>query len=204
MGGDQLMNESRRESKTVDRRGFAAIDARERVAAKLRVHDVYEGEKLVTELSDDEYHIVRTIAEQPAFANGDPGLRYAAIQALARRLSAENLNLLEDLARFGEDFYVRSHALLALGHAGLYAHIATVAPALDAEERLERSAAARALLEIAARTSLAAVRAHANAVRGAPLVERIDSIVAEHDRSTRTRPAQPQSTAPGKDESGNR
>jgi hypothetical protein len=59
--------------------------------------------------------------------------------------SADDLNLLTDLARFGEDFYVRGHALLALGSTGTYAHLEPVLRGLDAEEPVERAAAGKAL-----------------------------------------------------------
>lgn len=61
----------------------------------------------------------------------------------------ENLNLLEELARYGEDLYVRSYALTALGNTRLKIVGAILRDGLVSANPLERTAASKALIVLA-------------------------------------------------------
>src|SRR4029077_2598511 len=101
--------------------------------------------------------------------NLEPAIRYKAIAVLARWPQRENMNLLADLASFGEDFYVRGHALLALGATGHYMALPAIAGHIDAEERFEQLAARRAIEMLVRLTSAEGVRAHLKALDDAKL-----------------------------------
>ncbi|MDQ0784680.1 HEAT repeat domain-containing protein [Streptomyces sp. B3I8] len=171
-----------RPSVTVDRGRIPALRVRERVETILRTHDFSEAERAFGQLTPEDLVVVRVIAQEGAASGVEPPVRYAAIAALARHPSAANLNLLTDLARLGEDFYVRGHAVLALAHTGSYAHLGAVLAALEATEPFERAAAVKALRHLAAVTSEEAVRAHALALGGEEAMRRLDAALAAAGR----------------------
>ena len=132
-----------RASRQVDRSAFPALEARRRVTAALRAHDPDSRSAATKALSEQDYKIIRVIAQEGVVSNVEPTLRYNAIASLAERGTGENLNLLTDLAHFGEDFYVRGHALLALGEAGMQIALPAIARHLGATEPFEQTAARR-------------------------------------------------------------
>ena len=95
-----------------------AMKIRERITRKLLSHDPNLTEGNVIAFKEEEYKIIRLIAREGIISDNEPAVRYKAIAAMANFPSTQNLNVLADLASFGEDFYVRSHAMLALklGH----------------------------------------------------------------------------------------
>lgn len=151
-----------RASRLVDRSELPAVEARERVLGALRAHDPDSRGRMPAARNESDDALLRVIAQEGAISNADPSVRYSAIAALASSGTGENLNLLADLAHFGEDFYVRGHALLALGAAGLGIALPAIAAHLSAAERFERSAARRAVALIANKTSAESVKAHAS------------------------------------------
>ncbi|MDQ6877667.1 MAG: HEAT repeat domain-containing protein [Candidatus Dormibacteraeota bacterium] len=155
-----------RASTLAGRQGLLGVLARERVTAILRIHDLDESSRALAELTDADQAMVRQIAREGAISGVEPAVRYKAISALAQRPVAENLNLLADLAQFGEDFYVRGHALIAVGQTGMVVHLAILLPRVGASEQFERAAALHALGTLAARVSPEAVEAHALALGG--------------------------------------
>ncbi|EFL37119.1 predicted protein [Streptomyces viridochromogenes DSM 40736] len=176
-----------RPSVTVGRSGIPALRVRERVETILRTHDFAEAERAFGEMTPEDLAVVRVIAQEGAASGIEPPVRYAAIAALARHPSTANLNLLTDLARLGEDFYVRGHAVLALAHTGSYAHLAPILAALEATEPFERTAAVKALHHLATVTSEDAVRAHALAGGGEEAMRRLDAALAEAGRPAEAR-----------------
>ena len=172
-----------RPSTHVDRQDLPGVTARERVTSILQVHDLEEAQRALSELTDADEAILRQIAREGAISGANSVIRYKAISALARRPFADNLNLLADLARFGEDFYVRGHAALALGQTGLVANLPLLLPLLDASEQFERTAASRALELIASRASAAAVESHALAVGGPEAAERVRATLSRARRA---------------------
>src|SRR5207248_2146417 len=94
---------------------FPAVALRERLDRLLLFHDLEPPTANLERLSEEDLAQLRQIAVEGVMANQPPALRYQAILLLGRYPSVQNLNLLEQLARYGEDEYVRSHALTALG-----------------------------------------------------------------------------------------
>jgi HEAT repeat protein len=181
----------------VDRSELPAIAARERVSALLRTHDLVEAERAFDELTTADQPMVRLIARESAAFGTEPAVRYSAIAALAHTASAENLNLLTDLARFGEDFYIRGHAMLALGSAGTYAHLEPILRGLNAEEPFERAAASKALGSLAQHSPAEALRAHAATLGGPELVEQVDAALSALESLASRRSAAPAQTSEG-------
>jgi HEAT repeat protein len=149
-----------RASRLIDRSEFPALQVRERVLKLLRAH--CPDSRGDAKFEESDYAVVRLIAQEGAISNAEPAVRYKAIAALASSSTAENLNLLIDLAEFGEDFYVRGHAVLALGLAGTQIALPTIARHLNATERFEQAAAASAVALIARKSSIESVAAHAS------------------------------------------
>ncbi len=180
----------RRPSSRVSRQNLLGVATRERVTALLRIHDFDEAQQALAQLTETDEALVRQIAREGAASGADPVLRYKAISALSGRPSVENLNLLVDLAQFGEDFYVRGHALLGLGHTQMIAHLPTVLAHLEADDQFERVTAFRAFEMITLRTSPAAVEAHAGALGGPKALELARKAIARLQSSREMRPNQ--------------
>jgi len=151
-----------RTSRRIDRSEFPALQARERVLNALRAHDPDSRDRAMAALPESDLALLRVIAQEGAISNTEPAVRYNAIAALASSGAPESLNLLTDLAHFGEDFYVRGHALLALGAAGLQIALPAIVTHLSADDKFEQSAARRAVALIAKKTSAEGVQAHAS------------------------------------------
>jgi HEAT repeat protein len=187
-----------RRSRTGDRSRLPGIAARNRVETLLRTHDLAEAERAFDQLTDDDMPIVRLIAGESAALGAQPAVRYSAIAALGHRPGdADNLNLLTDLARFGEDFYVRAHAMLALGRTGTYAHLEPIMRGLEAEESFERTAAVRALGLLAAHGGEEAVTAHAAALGGPPAARNVSEALQQLRYTAARRPSTPAETSAG-------
>lgn len=151
-----------RTSKRIDRVEFPALQARKRVANVLRAHDLDSRGFAITALLESDHALVRIIAQEGAISNTEPAVRYNAIAALASAATAEDVNLLLDLAHFGEDFYVRGHALLALGASGMQISLPAIAGHLTAADKFEQDAARKAVALIARKTSIESLKAHAS------------------------------------------
>jgi HEAT repeat protein len=151
-----------RTSKRIDRTELPALLARERVIKLLRDHCPDSQGSPLSALSDSELAEVRIIAQEGAVSNTEANVRYNAIAALAASGTPENLNVLANLAHFGEDFYVRGHALLALGATGMQIALPAIVGHLTATDKFEQSAARRAIALLAKKTSIESVKAHAS------------------------------------------
>lgn len=183
-----------RPSTIIDRQGLANVEIRERVTKKLQIHDFDSSEKdRSMNFSEEEYQVVRLIATEGVSSGNEPAIRYKAITALAARPSVENFNTISDLARFGEDFYIRGYAMMALGHTALYAHLPILLVGLKSEERFEGSAAARAIENIIRRTSAAGVLAHVKAIGDREGEERFQKILDQVQHGV-SRPPEPRKT----------
>src|SRR5689334_11880490 len=95
-----------RTSRRIECSGFPVLQARERVVNALRARDNDSRSCTANALLESDAALVRIIAQEGAISNAEPGVRYNAIAALASSAPVENLNLLIDLAQFGEDVYV--------------------------------------------------------------------------------------------------
>lgn len=167
-----------RTSKQIDRTELPALLVRERVINLLRDHCPDSQGSPLSALSDSELAVVRIIAQEGAVSNTEPNLRYSAIAALAASSTPENLNLLVNLAHFGEDFYVRGHALLALGATGMQIALPAIVGHLAATDKFEQYAARRVIALLAKKTSIESVKAHASLLDGKSKSE-VGRILAE-------------------------
>jgi hypothetical protein len=207
MGGDQLMEDlntdqpkrkipggQSRPSTRVDRTELPALSVRERVVAFLRAHDPDTQNRVAYKLSEEDFALVRLIAQEGAATNTEAPVRYSAIAALARSPAVQNLNLLVDLAQFGEDFYVRGHALLALGATGLSLALPVIAKHLFAEERFEQLAARRAIKLLARLGSAGGVRSHAVLVDDTKLRAAVEQVLDTLEKPERRPEDTPRTT----------
>jgi HEAT repeats len=135
---------------------FANIRARERLYSILLQHDP---DGALPQFTTKDMIILRQIATEGPLTNHVPAIRRSAIILLANSPTPENLELLGELAIAGEDFYVRSYALLALGQTGLKLTAPLLRDALSATESTERQAAEVALRTVAQRAGPAILRA---------------------------------------------
>lgn len=175
---------------------------RERLNELLLAHDPDDAEQALAEISDEDQSVLRQIAREGAITGVAPRLRQNAIATIAHFPSQENLNLLAELAQYGEDFYVRSHALIALGQTGVALAAPILRDRLAAEEPLEVAAAERGLEALGQRTGADVIRAtfanesrKAIAERGKRLVERLEAEPAarrpRRAKTTAQRPSSP-------------
>jgi HEAT repeat protein len=176
---------SRRTSIVIKDAALAAIRGRERLSEILLQHDP-NGPAL--KFTARDMGLLRQIAREGTLTNHVPAIRRSAILLLASSPVPENVELLTELAVSGEDFYVRSHALLALGNTGLKQAAPVLALALRAEGREEKQAAEAALRVLARHagpTVVAALRERERdeATRGA--LERVLRALSKPKTETR-------------------
>ncbi len=133
-----ILGGSQRSSIVVKGSAFARIRKRERLYGVLLRHDP-DGVK--PHLTARDMSVLRLIATESPLANHVPAIRRSAILLLATSPTPENLEVLADLSVMGEDVYVRSHALLAIGRTGLKVVAHLLCDALSASESAERQAA---------------------------------------------------------------
>jgi hypothetical protein len=137
-----------RKSVKVDRARVPDIARRERVSQLLVAHDPETVKKNWEKLGEEDLALVRLIAREGALAGTPPAVRRNAIVLLGERPTGENLNVLEELARRGEDIYTRSAALVALGRTGLGAVAPILAEGLRAPDPIEATAAERGVIAL--------------------------------------------------------
>jgi hypothetical protein len=147
---------ARRQSVRVSEADRSVIRQRERVNRLLLRHDL---ERPVATIRVADLPLIRQIAREGSLSNHEPVLRRHAILLLGDHPGAENVNLLVDLARYGEDFYARSSALAALGKTGLMMAGPLLREGLHSTEPLERVSAEKGLLTLGEKIGAGALRA---------------------------------------------
>lgn len=152
----KLPGGTRRASVKVDRP--AAIARRERLERMLIAHDLEPADRVRMKLTAEDHAVLRQIALEGAIANSTPAVRAHAILYLASEASVEDLNVLADLARHGEDHIVRGHALIAIGASGVRLGEPLLVQGLVANHAFERAAAEKGLLALGRRVGASAVR----------------------------------------------
>src|SRR5262245_3173541 len=164
-----------RRSSVVERDpAFAVIRDRERLYGILLQHDP---DGTPPRLTARDMGILRQIAAEGPLTNHVPAIRRSAIILLSNSPIPENLELLADLAIAGEDFYVRSYALLALGQTGLKLTAPLLRDALSATESTERQAAEVALCALARRVGTGILHALQQGERDAATRAALDRIL---------------------------
>jgi hypothetical protein len=166
---------SRRPSLLLNHSKFLLVRQRERLNRILIIHDS-DGPQPTFSLND--MAIVRQIAREGALANHVPALRRNAMLVLAGLPSPENLELLTELALGGEDFYVRGHAMLALGQLGWIIVAPLLRDGLKAKELFERQAAEAGLLALGRENGPSVLRAILETEKDKGTREALDRILA--------------------------
>ena len=172
---------ARRKSTRVARGGLKLVARREQLNELLLAHDPKEAESAIQQITEADHVLLRQIAREGAITGVSPRLRQNAIAVLGRFPTHDNVNFVAELAQHGEDFYVRSHALVALGNSGSALAAPILREALAAEEPLEVSSAERGFEALAGRVGIDVVRAafagetrKVIAARGEELVARLE------------------------------
>lgn len=166
-GGDRRTSVAQRGEQLAD------IRARERLQRVLLQHDP---DGVSPKLGARDMRLLRQIATEGALTNHAPMIRRSAIALLGTSPTVENLELLAELALAGEDFYVRSHALLALGATGLKVVAPLLRDALSAEDSTERQAAEAGLKLLERRAGVATLRVLRENESDLPVQNNLDRI----------------------------
>jgi HEAT repeat protein len=163
-----------RKSVRVDRARLPEVARRERLNRLLLAHDPETAKENRAQLTEDDFELLRRIAQEGALAGTPPALRRNAIAFLAERPTPENLDVLEDLARRGEDPYVRGAALVALGQTGLRVMAPILAEGLTARDPIEAASAEHGVVALGRAVGESALRAAFHGERRKVVLERLD------------------------------
>ena len=151
---------ARRLSSFVGRQEFPDIARREELNGLLLAHDPESAEEAMIQITEEDSALLRQIALEGAITGVEPAIRRNAITHLGRFPNGDNLDVLIDLSRSGEDPYVRGTALRALGRTGLRLAIDVVAGSLDATDRIEAQQAGLALKDLHSALGPAVLKRH--------------------------------------------
>ena len=154
---------------------FARIRDRARLERLLLQHDPDGSQPPV---AARDMSLLRQMATEGAVANHVPAIRRGAILMLGASPTPENLELLTELAISGEDLYVRSHALIALGRTGLTLAAPLLRDALRSTEGQERLAAEAGLRLLGGRVGPAMLAALRQSERDASVREALSRVIA--------------------------
>jgi hypothetical protein len=174
------------------------VARRERLNRLLLAHDPEIAEENRARLTEDDFRLLRQIAQEGALAETPPVLRQNAIAFLADRPTAENLNVLEDLARRGDDPYVRGAALVALGQTGLRVVAPILAEGLVARDPIEAASAEHGVVALGSAIGESGLRAAFHGERRRAVLKRFDRAlqrVAEAGKRPARKPRRQQATA---------
>ncbi len=189
---------ARRTSVRINRRQIPEVARRERLNRLLLAHDPDVAERNRAKITDHDLVFLRRIAQEGALAGTPPALRQNAIAYLAERPTPENLNLLADLARHGEDLYIRGAALAALGRTGLRAVAPILVDGLAAREPVEAAAAEHGVVALGRVIGVSGLRAAFAGERRKAVLKRLDRAlarIAETGRPSRRGPKRRRTTA---------
>jgi HEAT repeat protein len=174
----QIPGGIQRKSVFVDREELPAIVQRERINQLLLAHDLHTPEGYQREIKEEDLALIRQIAREGAVTNIEPVMRQRAILLLGTFPTVENLNLLTELARYGEDFYVRSYALLALGKTGLLLAGPVLSKGLSSADPIESNAAEKALTALGRQVGMAAFRSLFEDEQNEDVRQKIERVLA--------------------------
>ncbi len=166
---------ARRPSIVLKGDAFARIRDRARLERLLLQHDPDESTRAV---STRDMGLLRQMAAEGVVANHVPAIRRGAIQLLGESPTSENLAVLTELAVSGEDFYARSHALVALGRTGLTLAAPLLRDALKSDQREERLAAEAGLRLLGGRVGPGIVTALHQSERDSAVRDALARVIA--------------------------
>jgi hypothetical protein len=138
----------RRESVRVDMKRHPEIARRMRLNSLLLIHDPETVEESLAQIEPEDLPLLRRMATEGPLSRNEPTLRRKAIAVLGRFPTPDTLNLLTDLARYGDDAYVRGAALTALADTGVALAVPVITEGLTAKEPVEVRRAQEALRRV--------------------------------------------------------
>jgi hypothetical protein len=143
----KIANGDTRKSVRVSKEKFPARIYREKINGALLMHDA--DSKPGHEITANDIELLKQIASEGSMSNNIPALRYNAILKLSAFPSTNTLNTLSWFALYGEDEYIKSHALLALARTGMELTLPIVAGYLTGKNRIVAGAAQKSLIMLA-------------------------------------------------------
>ncbi len=154
----KIKNGSTRKSARVTAKQFPVRAKREKINRVLIMHDLHPD--LTERIPEKDIGLLKQIAFEGSISNNIPAFRYNAILKLASFPTADVLNTLHHLANYGEDHFIRSKALLALGISGIELSIPVIARSIDSDNILISNAAQKALIRLINSLGVERVRQH--------------------------------------------
>ncbi len=142
----KVKNGKNRKSIRVSAKEFPIRSQREKINRLLIMHDLHTEPR--DKLTEKDVSLLKQIAFEGTISNNIPALRYNAILKLASFPNPGTLNTLSYLAKHGEDHYIKSHALLALGQTGVELSIPIIAMSVADKNIVISNAAKKALARL--------------------------------------------------------
>jgi hypothetical protein len=156
----------RKSSEPIRPKRTSRLVARRAIPASIRLR--FEVEKLLGDrdfslvkqpvINDAHLSVVRRIAFDQSTEGEGFALRRRAVAAIGLLGTTEDLNLMEDLARFDNDPGIRAEALLGLGRSGLALVTPVLVAAIASNDPLEAAAGSKALEILVAKVGDSVVR----------------------------------------------
>lgn len=147
----QLPSGMKRESVKVALKEYPEVERRLRLNRLLLMHDPDVAKENLAQIGQADLPVLRRIAQESVLSGNEPAIRRNAISVLGRFPTVENLNLLADLARYGEDPYVRGAALTALADTGIALALPLLKEGLAGRDSIDYRRAQQGLLRLGAR-----------------------------------------------------
>lgn len=174
-----------RVSVCVDVARWPAIERRRELNRLLLAHDPKTFEENIASLRDSDGSILRAMARESVSAGSEPAVRKAAISALVRLFEPDNLNVVTEVARFGEDPYIRAHAMYALAETGLELALPVLRDGLSSRDAVEVRKAQLGLKLLVDKLGESRVRYGLRGERNANVRKRLEAVFAEQKSSGR-------------------
>jgi HEAT repeat protein len=141
---------AQRVSRRVTPTDYPNVQRRLRLNRLLLMHDPEVAEENLAQIEEEDLPVLRRMAQESILSGNTPVLRRNAIAALSRFPTVENLNLLTELAQYGEDSYVRGASLTALANTNLAMALPLLKEGLAGRDLVEYRRAQEGLLRLAA------------------------------------------------------
>jgi hypothetical protein len=164
-----------RESALLDRAKFPEVAKRERLNALLLTH--CPSNRIEDHLQPEDEVLLHRICNETITCGTHPVIRQKAIWALRFYPTARTIGVLSDLAEFGEDEYIRSHAIRSLGTMKLSLALPLLVRKLRDHSDLVINAAEVAIREIVDELGEDVLATILRYERSVKMRERINSIV---------------------------
>jgi len=142
----KINNGKKRKSILIANNAFPMRQQRDRINKLLLTHD--NQTVPAYQLTEKDIPLLTQIAQEGSISNNIPALRYHAIVQLASFPSVDTFNTLSYLANYGEDHYIKSYALHALGFTNLELSIPVLTQHAQDKDLLVQQSAKNGLTNI--------------------------------------------------------